>query len=166
MLIQQARVSTTAFYARFGSKAEVLIAIAERFFKSLHDAAAKSIVGARSVEEGIELGIRALCKHLEGRQALVRLLIAEAGMSVPTLATRRASYGQLVAFLAERVRYLSERKRIATVADPEHFAWAVVGALEMQVVRWAVWDEIDHLEMRHALLRTAHVIMPPELEPR
>jgi len=158
-LIAAAGVSTTAFYARFGSKDAVLIALAERFFTTLHETAARSFGEVRGLEQGIERGVDVLCDHLDGRKAIVRLVIAESGSSVPTLSVRRKSYGVLVAFLADRFRAVHARGRLHA-PDPIALGWAMVGALEIQILRWAVWNELELPELRAQLLATARAMLP------
>jgi AcrR family transcriptional regulator len=157
-LIAAAGVSTTAFYARFDSKDDVLIALAERFFATLHTAAAQSLGQVRDLEDGIERGVDVLCAQLVDRKAIVRLVVAESGSSAPTLATRRRSYGMLVAFLAHRLGALAARSRIVA-PDPTALAWAIVGSLEIQIVRWAVWNELDLPALRTAMLATSRAIL-------
>lgn len=160
-LMSAAGVSTTAFYARFDSKAAVLDKLAEQLFAELHAEAAAQLGRVKSFADGIERGVDILCARFAPRKALVRLVIAESGSVAPTLEIRKKSYAMLVAFLAHYLRALSQRGRIE-VADPEGMAWALVGALEMQIVRWAVWDELDVDELRAQLLVVARAILPVE----
>jgi AcrR family transcriptional regulator len=160
-LMAAAGVSTTAFYARFDSKEAVLDQLSERLFADLQAEAAASLGKVKSVEEGIERGVDILCSQFAERKTLVRLLIAEAGSVAHTLEQRKRSYAMLVAFLAHYFRALAQRGRI-DIADPVNTAWALVGALEMQIVRWAVWDELDIDGLRTQLLAVAHAILPRE----
>jgi AcrR family transcriptional regulator len=160
-LIAAAGVSTTAFYARFESKAAVLDALTERLFRELQTDAAVVLGGARSLDDGIERGVDLVIERFGPRKALVGLIIAEAGSVAPTSSMRRRSYGLLAGFLAHRLAAMAERGRI-TISDPEALAWAIVGALEIQIVRWAVWGEIDRTALRDQLLATARAILPKE----
>lgn len=160
-LMSAAGVSTTAFYARFDSKAAVLDKLAEQLFADLHAEAAAQLDKVKSFADGIERGVDILCARFAPRKALVRLVIAESGSVAPTLEIRKKSYAMLVAFLAHYLRALTKRGRI-DVSDPEGMAWALVGALEMQVVRWAVWDELDVDGLRAQLLVVARAILPVE----
>jgi AcrR family transcriptional regulator len=159
-LIAAAGVSTTAFYSRFDSKDAVLDTLTERLFTELHQEAVKVLPLARDLDDGIDRGIEILCGQFAPRKPIVRLVIAETG-SVQTRTTRKQSYTMLVGFLAHYLRALAGRGRIE-VADAEATAWALVGALEMQLVRWAVWDELDINQLRVALLGVAHAILPKE----
>jgi TetR/AcrR family transcriptional regulator, ethionamide resistance regulator len=158
-LMAAAGVSTTAFYARFDSKDAVLDTLTERLFADLQSEAATKLGKVKSFDEGIERGVDILCDRFAPRRALVRLVIAESGSVAPTLSIRKKSYAMLVAFLAHYLRALSQRGRI-DVKDPEGLAWALVGALEMQIVRWAVWDELDVDALRTQLLAVARAILP------
>jgi AcrR family transcriptional regulator len=160
-LISAAGVSTTAFYARFDSKAAVLDTLTERLFAELQLEAAMTLRNVRNFANGIERGVDILCARFGPRKALVRLVIAESGSLAPTLSTRRKSYAMLAGFLAHYFKVLADRGRIS-VADPNALAWALVGALEMQLIRWAVWDELELDQLRDELLAVAHAILPKE----
>ena len=154
-LIAAAGVSTTAFYARFDSKAAVLDTLTERLFTELHVEARAVLREARDLEHGIERGIELLVRMFAPRKPLVRMIISEVGAHD----ARRRSYALLAAFLAHRLR------AILAVPDPEALAWAIVGGLEIQLTRWAVWDEFDEHTLRDNLLATARAILPSAKEP-
>ena len=160
-LIAAAGVSTTAFYARFPSKAAVLEKLTETLFAELHAEAAVVLRQARDLDEGIKRGIDLIVSHFGPRKALVRLVIAEAGSVPAVLAKRRQSYSMLAMFLARYLRALADRGVIAC-ASPETIAWAIVGALEMQIARWAVWGDLPDAQLTSALRMTAHAILPKE----
>lgn len=160
-LIAASGVSTTAFYSRFESKHAVLDTLTERLFTELHQEAAKALPLARNLDDGIERGIAILCAQFAPRKSIIRLVIAETGSVQPALAIRKRSYTMLVGFLAHYLRALAGRGRIE-ISDPVVVAWALVGALEMQLVRWAVWDELDLDQLRTALLAVARAILPKE----
>ena len=160
-LIAHAGVSTTAFYARFRGKDHVLDTLTERLFAELHIEAAGALRHVRDLDGGIELGVDILCARFGPRKKLVRLIIAESGSLLPLLSARRKSYAMLVAFLSGRFRALAERGRI-DVSDPDALAWGLVGALEIQLARWAVWDELELDELRVQLRATARAILPKE----
>ena len=160
-LIAAAGVSTTAFYARFDSKAAVLDTLTERLFAELQLEAATALRHVRDLAEGIERGVDLLCASFAPRKPLVRLIIAESGSLSAMLSMRRKSYAMLAGFLAHYFELLAERGRI-TAPDPAALAWALVGALEMQIVRWAVWDELDITQLRQQLLAVARAILPAE----
>lgn len=176
-LMAAAGVSTTAFYARFDSKEAVMAALVTRLFGELYAAAPSVLDQARDLETGIDRGVDLLCDRFEPRRALVRLILSEAGSASAAVDARRKAYGLLVAFLAMRIAQFnrpSERpgksdyeralhaelkpKRVR-YPDPPALAWALVGALEIQVVRWAVWNEIDVSELRNQLRASARAVL-------
>jgi len=160
-LMAAAGVSTTAFYARFDSKEAVMAALTTRLFSELYAEAPSVLDRARDLERGIVLGVDLLCDRFAPRQALVRMILAETGASKAAVDARRRAYSLLAAFLSGRFRALADRKRIA-VPDPDALAWALVGALEIQVTRWAVWNEIDLATLRAQLVAAARAILPDE----
>jgi AcrR family transcriptional regulator len=160
-LIAAAGISTTAFYARFDSKDAVLDQLTESLFRGLQLEAATALRGVRNFDEGIERGVEILCNRFASRKSLVRLVIAESGSLGPTSSMRRKSYVMLVGFMAHYFKALNDRGRI-DVKDADALAWALVGALEMQIVRWAVWDELDTEELKAALVGVARAILPKE----
>jgi AcrR family transcriptional regulator len=160
-LIAAAGISTTAFYARFDSKEAVLDKLTESLFRGLQLEAATTLRSVRNLDDGIERGVEILVDRFAPRKSLVRLVIAESGSLGPTSSMRRRSYVMLVGFMAHYFKALSERGRI-DVRDADALAWALVGALEMQIVRWAVWDELDVDELKGALIGVARAILPKE----
>jgi AcrR family transcriptional regulator len=160
-LIAAAGVSTTAFYARFASKAAVLEKLTQSLFAELQIDAAAVFRSARDLESGIVRGVDLLAEHFGSRKSLVRLVIAEAGSVPAVLQARRQAYAMLAAFLARYVRALDERG-VITVKSAETVAWAIVGALEIQLVRWAVWGDLPDAQLVSALRMTAHAVMPKE----
>lgn len=158
-LIAASKVSTTAFYARFESKEAVLAALTTRLFRDLHADAPGVLDQVRDLETGIDHGVELLCERFAPRKALVRLILAEAGSSQAAVKARRDAYGMLAAFLAMRFTLLADKKRISVV-DPTALAWALIGALEIQVVRWAVWEQIEVDELRAQLRLAARAILP------
>lgn len=160
-LMAAAGVSTTAFYARFDSKEAVMAALTTRLFGDLYAQAPGVIDRAPDLERGIVLGVDLLCDVFAPRQALVRMILAETGASKAAVEARRRAYSMLAGFLSARFAALVERGRIA-IDDPDALAWALVGALEIQVTRWAVWNEIDLATLRTQLVAAARAILPDQ----
>lgn len=172
-LMAAAGVSTTAFYARFDSKEAVMGALVTRLFSDLYAAAPGVLDRARDLDTGIDVGVDLLCDLFAPRKALVRMMLSEAGSAVAAVEARRNAYRLLVGFLAARIRGIASRVELRTRTgrepgnrpsrlelDPDAVAWALVGALEIQIVRWAVWDEIDLPELRLKLRGAARAILP------
>jgi len=163
-LIAAAGVSTTAFYARFDSKEAVMAALTTRLFGELYAAAPGVLDAARDLETGIDRGVDLLCERFAPRQALVRMILSEAGSAPAAVDARRRAYGLLAAFLTARLSALAGRRGLR-IDDPAALAWALVGALEIQIVRWAVWNEIDLAQLGAQLRAAARAILP-RTEPR
>ena len=178
-LMAAAGVSTTAFYARFDSKEAVMGALVTRLFSDLYAAAPGVLDRARDLDTGIDVGVDLLCDLFAPRKALVRMMLSEAGSAVAAVEARRNAYRLLVGFLAARIRGIASRVELRTrpsladgmgrepgnrpsrlELDPDALAWALVGALEIQIVRWAVWDEIELPELRLQLRGAARAILP------
>ena len=115
---------------------------------------------ARDLETGIERGVDLLCERFAPRKALVRMILSEAGSAPAAVEARRRAYDLLARFLAARLQGLADRGQVH-IPDPTALAWALVGALEIQIVRWAVWDEIDLDTLRAQLRASARAILPP-----
>jgi AcrR family transcriptional regulator len=158
-LIAEAGVSTTAFYARFPSKEAVLDALIAELLSELYEATTQTLSDAAGLEDGFEQGVDVLVRVLADRRDLVRLALTEAACSETSRATLQSAYEKLAALLSARVGGLAERGQ-ADVADPDAFGWALVGALQMQVMRWAVHQEIDTVGLAEALRATARSLLP------
>ncbi len=159
MLMDEADVSTTAFYARFGSKEAVMIALVERLLGDLESAATETLSQARTLEEGFDHGVDALVRALAAHKVAARLALTEAAISSRTITAIRIAYGRLADMITAKLRRLVERGDIE-VTDAEALGWALVGALQMQVTRWAVYGEIDDRALAAALRSTARTILP------
>jgi len=164
-LIAEAGISTTAFYARFDSKEQVLDALVVDLFARLNAAAVAALGGARGIEDGFDRGIDALIATLGARKDLVRLTLTEAASSPRSLATLRASLAYLAQMLAARLARLVERGDVQ-VDDVEALAWALVGALKIQVLRWAVYGDLDDRGLARALRSTARTVLPGIMKKR
>jgi AcrR family transcriptional regulator len=162
-LMAAAEVSTTAFYARFASKEAVMAELTARLFAELYERAPGTFDRARDLEAGIVVGVDLLCERFAPRQALVRMILTESGSAPEAVEARRRAYNVLAAFLGGRLAALAEKKKIV-VADPAALGWALVGALEIQIVRWAVWNELDIEGLRAALCSAARAVLPTWLK--
>ena len=158
-LIAACGVSTTAFYARFATKEAVLETLLRDLLVDLHDAAAQALPRAKDPAQGFDRGVDVLVAAIAERRGLVRIMLTEAASSPSALAVVRGAYGMLAALLAGEIARLVARGRI-DVADADALAWALVGALTMQVMRWAVFDELADDELAEALRATARTMLP------
>lgn len=159
MLMTAAGVSTTAFYARFASKEDVLAALVERFLGELAERAVETLSGVASLEEGFERGVDLLVDVLLRHRVVAALALTEAAGSPKVRDTLANAYATLAELLASRIRALA-KKGAVRVSDPTALGWALVGALQMQVTRWAVFGELDEPKLRRALRATARTLLP------
>jgi AcrR family transcriptional regulator len=160
-LIAAAQVSPSAFYRRFPSKSAVIAELTAQLFMQIHEAAGTTMTRAKTLDKGIDLGVDLLCDQLKDRRPLVRVILSEAGCALDAVAARRVAYKMLTEVISARLSTLAKAKRV-TVPDPDALAWALVGALEMQVTRWAVWGELELEGLRKELRATARAILPKE----
>jgi AcrR family transcriptional regulator len=157
-LITGAGVSTTAFYARFASKEDVLRALVLRLLAELEEKSRSELARAEGLEDGFARGADVLYRVLLPQRNLVRILLTEAAASPDVKDTLGALYGGLASFLAARLEELARRGSIAPL-DAHAFSWAVVGALQMQVQRWAVYEQIGDRALRSELEAVARTFL-------
>lgn len=158
-LLAAAECSTTAFYARFASKDAVLEALIRQLLGDLHDTAAEALGRTKDLQSGWDLGIELLVAALSDRKGLMKVALTE-GATIPAArAALRDTYGLLAALLSSRLQKVAERRRIQ-IDDPEALAWAIVGALAMQITRWAVFETLDDTGLAGALSATARAVLP------
>jgi AcrR family transcriptional regulator len=164
-LMAAARVSTTAFYARFASRDAVLEAIARDLLGSIAAQGVARLGQARSAEDAFAAGVDVLCDAVRDKRALVRLLLGEAG-ATPQV---RAALGDALAALAALLEsQLGPRvqKGALSAAQARAVSWALVGALKVQLERWALYEQIDDDALAPALRATADVLLPALGRPR
>ena len=158
-LMAAARVSTTAFYARFESKEAVLIALVDRLLGELHRAVGEALVEARSSEEAIERGSDAVIETLAGHERLVALVLGE-GLASPSVRKGLGrAFGALAELLASQLAGAAHAQG-TPIEDPLSLSWAFVGAVQIQVARWAIFGEIDRAQLSSAMRQVAHTLLP------
>ncbi|HUS68772.1 MAG TPA: helix-turn-helix domain-containing protein [Kofleriaceae bacterium] len=148
-LMAAARVSTTAFYARFDSKEAVLVALVERVIIDIQRQAVRAFAAVKSPEQGVETGVDVLLGAIADHRRVLGLALGEAGSSAPLRATMSRSYNALVMLMTAQLG-----------AGRESLAWAFVGAVHLQVLRWAVFEEIDHEQLGAALRDVGRALVP------
>ncbi len=158
-LMAESSVSTTAFYARFDSKEAVLKELVLRLLRDIGGEVAETLPKAKDLAEGFRLGVDVLCDGLLERRDLVRITLTEAAASAAVTEALGLLYSQLAALLRSQLAGLGLRGS-ATVVDPEAVAWSLVGALHMQVLRWAVYGHLDEKAFRRALHAVADSYLP------
>jgi AcrR family transcriptional regulator len=158
-LLTAAECSTTAFYARFPSKDAVLEALIRQLLGDLHDTAADALARAKDPSAGWDLGVDLLVAALADRKGLMKVALTEGAMIPASRDALRDTYALLAALLSGRLQRLADRRRLEVV-DADALAWAIVGALTMQVTRWAVFETLDDEGLGKALRATARALFP------
>jgi AcrR family transcriptional regulator len=158
-LMSAAGVSTTAFYARFPSKEAVLQALVTRLLSDLREHAQAEIGAAEGLEEGFRGGVDVLCDVLTPRRALLRIALTEAYASPQITETLGGLYAGLASLLTARIEKLMAAGGVAAV-DASAVGWGIVGALNMQVLRWAVYDQLPTTGLRAQLHAVADSFLP------
>lgn len=158
-LMAAARVSTTAFYARFPSKEAVLVALGERVLGELHRAVGASLAGVKSRAEGVERGADAVIAALAEHRRLVALILGEGLSSAGVRRGLSLAYRALADLLAAQIVKAAEAAGVSP-GDPASLAWAFVGAVQIQVLRWAVFEEIDRDQLSAALRQIGRTLLP------
>jgi AcrR family transcriptional regulator len=161
-LLSASGVSTTAFYARFPSVEAVLGALVERLLLQIHAAGVEGIGRARTLEEGFDLGVEALARELARRRKIARLVLTEFASSPASLAAFQRMLALLAEMLAARLARL-EARGLIQAGDARSLGWAIVGALHMQIVRWAVFEDLGGADLAPALRATARTLLPAVL---
>lgn len=164
-LMAAARVSTTAFYARFATKEEVLRQLLAALLEELNGRAREELAESSSVEDGFRRGVDVLVTVLGPRRALVRIALTDGSATAPVAHTLGQLYASLAALLASRLEALTREGKI-DAADPEALAWSLVGALSLQVTRWAVLGQLTTEQLGPELHRVAESILPAILPGR
>jgi AcrR family transcriptional regulator len=165
-VMSAARVSTTAFYARFPSKEAVLETLVRRLVENLAGEASAVLGSAADVREGFDVAADAVLRSLVGHRALVRIALSEGPVSPAARRALSDAYGLLVGLIEARLDALAGQGRIPHTASRE-LAWGLVGALQIHVVRWAVFEDIDDAELGRSLRATARALLPAlRLNPR
>jgi AcrR family transcriptional regulator len=150
-LIAEARMSPTAFYARYPSKQAVLEALIERVVADVFVRASKVMTGASTVDDAFDALPDALVAALVPHKAGVRLMFTEAAV-VPPL--RRTLYAAYTTF----ARLVGSQLAKVKVPAAESAGWAMFGAVAFQIMRWAVFEELDDAQFAKELRVTNRLL--------
>ena len=150
-LMSEAGMSPTAFYARYRSKQMVLEALVGRLLAHVFTVASSTFASSRDLDESFDATAQALVLAFSSQKTVVRLAITEAAV-LPTL--RRTLHGAYMALAQLVASYLAKRR----VPKAETAGWAMIGAIYIQLMRWAVFEEIDDAELADELRTTARLL--------
>lgn len=159
-LIDRARISPTAFYARFPSREAVVEAMVDRLMTELEAMAIDVTHTAATLDEGIDLGIRGLVRILARHRVVVRLALTE-GAAIPGVRRRLfGAFDQIATLVEGRLAALG-KKGLSRSTDVEVLGWSLVGAMLIQIQRWVVFEAIGTKALGPALVRTARALLLP-----
>jgi AcrR family transcriptional regulator len=158
-LMTAANISTTAFYARFDSKEAVLQALVTGLLSDVGERARVEIGEAEGLEEGFRGAVDVLFDVISSRRDLVCIALTEACASPDITRTLGGLYAALARLLSARIEKLAAHGDAAAV-DSGAVAWGIVGALNMQVLRWAVYEQIGTNALREQLHAVADSFLP------
>lgn len=156
-LMAAARVSTTAFYARYASKEAVLIALVEQVMGELLAAGSAALARVDGIDAGITAGIEVLVDVLRRRRPVVALALTEGAAVTELGAALGGAMNALAELLAKQIAASRGSRR--SRREDRARAWALVGALHMQVLRWAVFAQIDDDGLERQLAEVARALL-------
>lgn len=152
-VLKAMRCSTTAFYARFDSKDAVFEALITDLLDDLGRDAAERLGGVRDISEGFEVGVQMLVELLQPHKRLIALALSEGAALEP-----------IRALLARRIEGLAAlmqaQLELAGVDDAHNRAWALVGSVHLQVLRWSVFDQVGDAELVDAMRAATRPLLP------
>jgi AcrR family transcriptional regulator len=163
-IIKHAGVSPTAFYARFPSREAVLTALVERLLALLYERGSQAIAESTSLEDGFEQAVNVVAATLIEHPTVTRLALTEAAALSEVREKIGATYSLFAELVAAKLTALAEQEKIPPL-DATAIAWALVGALQMQILRWAVFGGVPSKGLAKALKSTALALLPSVLNP-
>lgn len=113
---------------------------------------------APSVDDGFDEGARTIVTSLAKHKAVIRLIMTEAAASPALRHTLAGAYTALAGLTSSYLAKLSARGK-ARVEDPETAGWAMFGTIYVQVMRWALFDQLDDAQLGEQLQITARLLL-------
>lgn len=152
-VLKAMRCSTTAFYARFDGKDAVFEAIVADVIDDLVREASGRLREVRDVSEGFDAGLDTLVDVLLPHRRVIGLALSE-GTSLPSIRELLAnSFDTLT-------RLMKSQFDIIGLDDSHERAWAIVGAVHLQIVRWSVFERVDDAGFREAIRQATQPLIP------
>lgn len=147
------KCSTTAFYARFDSKNDVFEDLVQELVSDLHDRASGALSAVRSIDDGFRVGIEVLVETIIPRKPLVSVALSEGTAIAGIRAILQESFGLMAAMTEHQFELIG-------ATSPRSRAWALIGAIHMQVLRWAVFEEIADDALAAAIHDATRPLVP------
>jgi AcrR family transcriptional regulator len=157
-LIVASKMSPTAFYARYRSKEAVLEALVARVLTAVFQITSGKFGNAASLEAGFEAGADAVVAGISEHKAVMRLLLTEAGSIQSLRDTLQRAYAALANLIGTYLAKQAAKGR-ARIEEPGSVGWSMIGAGQMHVIRWAVFEEIDDAKLALELRATARLLL-------
>lgn len=156
-LMSAAGVSTTAFYSRYPSKEAVLIALVSNLMAELFARGSATLTEVADVDEGIAAGIELLAAAMRAHRPVVALALTE-GAAIPEVRDVIGDALTALAGLLARQIAASRGSRRRSRGDRAR-AWSLVGALHLQILRWAVYGQVADGELERELTAVARAAL-------
>jgi AcrR family transcriptional regulator len=158
-LIQRSGLSTTAFYTHFSHKEDVLAALIDQITEELGDAIERAIEEGKDPFDRLFQGFLNTFAVYKGHKSLAKILLGDALAFTGAAGDKAKQLYRSVADLAKHGFMQMEEKQLISGVDLEAFAYAMIGAINFQIFRWAVWEEISQEELEHFVRETARMIV-------
>jgi len=157
-VIAASKMSPTAFYARYRSKEAVLEALVARVLTAVFKITSGAFGQASTLEAGFDAGADSVVAGISEHKVVMRLLLTEAG-SIPTLRTTlHGAYAGLAHLVGSYLAKQATKGR-ARIEDPKTVGWSMIGAGQIHVIRWAVFEELSDEQLAHELRITARMLL-------
>ncbi len=157
-LIAESGMSPTAFYSRFRSKEAVLEALVGYVLGDLLLITSNTFAHAPTLDRGFEASARAIVSSLAKHKAVIRLIMTEAAASEPLRRTLDGAYTALASLTSTYLGKLAARGK-ARVDHADTAGWAMFGTIYVQVMRWALFEQIDDDQLGEQLQITAQLLL-------
>lgn len=158
-LIQRSGHSTTAFYTHFSQKEDVLAALVEEISLEIREAIQKGMREGRDTPERIFLSFMNTFAVYKDHKALAKILLGEAlSFTGPAGEKARALYHGVAEITRHELSLLRKQGMLGDI-DLDAFAYGMIGAVNFQIFRWAVWEEISLPELERLIAETGRMIV-------
>lgn len=157
-LIAETGMSPTAFYSRFRSKEAVLEALVGHVLGDLFTITSGTFARAPSIDRGFEESARAVVRSLAKHKAVIRLVLTEAAASPSLRRTLEGAYTALAGLTGSYLAKLASRGK-ARVEHADTAGWAMFGTIYVQIMRWALFEQLDDEQLGQELQNTARLLL-------
>jgi len=157
-LIAASGMSPTAFYSRFRSKEAVLEALVGDVLGEVLTSSSATFARAPTIDRGFAEGAHAIVASISKHKAVIRLILTEAASSPALRRTLEGAYTALASLTSSYLAKLSARGK-ARVDHAETLGWAMFGTIYVQIMRWALFEQLDDEQLGEELQVTARLLL-------